>query len=315
MASPAVVASHARVRPFLKWAGGKRQLLQELRRFIPSQFNAYHEPFLGSGAVFFDLWHRGALTSRFCNLTDINADLVGCYRALAGDPDGVIRELSALAASHARAGRTAYYRVRDDLFNPRRRQLSETQREVCYPPDMAAMFIYLNRTGYNGLFRLNARGDFNVPMGRYENPRVCDEPTLRAVAEVLNQASVSVRHDSFASLSRRAEAGDLVYLDPPYAPLSATARFTSYTGDGFSDEDQARLQQLVLDLANRGCQIVLSNSTAPIVTGLYTTRQARSAGLRAHRVAARRAINSNAARRGDVEEYVISNVAPRSAEL
>ena len=148
---PAFCATSSRVgvRPFLKWAGGKRQSLQELRRFFPDDFDAYHEPFLGSGAVFFDLWQSGTLTGRSCYLTDINADLVGCYRALARDVDGVIRELRRLAEDHARSGSAAYYRVRDDMFNPRQRQLSDAEKEVCYPSDLAAMLIYLNRTGYN----------------------------------------------------------------------------------------------------------------------------------------------------------------------
>jgi DNA adenine methylase len=296
-----------RIRPFLKWAGGKRQLLGELRRFIPADFGAYHEPFLGSGAVFFDLWRSGVLAGRPCRLTDINVDLVGCYRALAHDVDLIITELRRLADAHDRSGSSAYYRVRDDLFNPRRRSLSRTGT---YPPELAAMLIYLNRTGYNGLFRLNGRGDFNVPAGRYKNPRICDEQTLRAVAAVLRHPSIQIHQDSFASLESAAAPGDLVYLDPPYAPVSATARFTSYTTASFSDEDQRQLQELVVRLAERGCSVVLSNSTAPLVSQLYRAPEASRAGLRVHRVTARRAINSKAAGRGDVEEYVISNVAP-----
>jgi DNA adenine methylase len=310
MAVPLVVESPARVRPFLKWAGGKRQLLGHLRRFVPSGFQAYHEPFLGSGAVFFDLWRRGALAGHPCGLTDINSDLVGCYLALAREVEEVVRQLRFLATNHAESGSAAYYRVRDLLFNPRRQLRLAAGEEGPYPPDLAAMFIYLNRTGFNGLFRLNGRGEFNVPIGRYANPRICDEATLRSVAAVLGSPSISVHHDSFASLESRAAAGDLIYLDPPYAPLSPTARFTSYTMAAFSDDDQQLLQQIVVRLAAKGCHVVLSNSTAPIVTRLYHTREARRAGLRAHRVTARRAINSIAARRGVVEEYVISNVPP-----
>jgi DNA adenine methylase len=312
MQASTTIDASTRVRPFLKWAGGKRQLLHELRRFIPSTFTAYHEPFLGSGAVFFDLWRRGLLLNKVCRLTDINPDLVGCYRALARDVDSVLRELKRLEASHARDGSSEYYRVRD-VFNPRRRALLASAKGVGYPADLAAIFIYLNRTGYNGLFRLNARGDFNVPAGRYTNPRICDEETLRSVAWVLGHSSVALDAASFAALDRAAAAGDLVYLDPPYAPLSATARFTSYTTASFSDEDQRQLQQVVLGLARRGCFVVLSNSTAPIVTDLYSGRDARRAGLQIHRVVARRAINSHAGRRGEVGEYVISNVEPRPA--
>jgi DNA adenine methylase len=299
-----------RVRPFLKWAGGKRQLLSELRRFVPSEFGSYHEPFLGSGAVFFDLWRRGMLEGRACRLTDINPDLVGCYQALARSVDAVVRELEALARAHARHPSAAYYRVRDDMFNPRRRAHAESAEPSEYPAALAAMLIYLNRTGYNGLFRLNAKGEFNVPAGRYARPRICDERTLRAVADVLGAPGVEIGHAPFTSVCDAARAGDLVYLDPPYAPLSPTARFTSYTAGSFSEEDQRRLHRVVLRLTRRGCHVVLSNSTAPLVASLYDTRAARAAGIRAHRVAAKRAINSDASRRGVVEEYIISNVEP-----
>jgi DNA adenine methylase len=310
MHMPTALESATRPRPFLKWAGGKRQLLPELRRFVPPRFAAYHEPFLGSGALFFDLWRRGLLDGRRCRLTDINPDLVGCYRAIASDVQAVVPELQRLAERHARDGSETYYGVRDGAFNPKRRALHAGRDGPAYPADLAAMFIYLNRTGYNGLFRLNARGDFNVPVGRYERPRICDEPNLRAAAAVLGSRLVEIRHEPFASIADAAASGDFVYLDPPYAPLSATARFTSYTSGSFTEDDQRRLQETVLHLARRGCSVVLSNSTAPLVSELYDTREARQAGLHPYRVSARRAINSNAGRRGVVEEFVISTVPP-----
>jgi DNA adenine methylase len=310
MPSPSPVVTAPRLRPFLKWAGGKRQLLAELRRFIPGQFSAYHEPFLGSGALFFDLCRHGRLEAQPCRLTDLNADLIGCYQAIATDVGAVTRELRQLAAAHAAEGAAAYYRVRDTRFNPDRRERSEAAGTGSYPADLAAMFIYLNRTGYNGLFRLNARGDFNVPAGRYSNPRICDDETLRSAASVLRQGLVDLRVASFHSLADAARPGDLVYLDPPYAPLTRTARFTAYMPGNFSDDDQHALRDLVVDLARKGCAVVLSNSTAPIITTLYDSSRARRAGLRAHRVPARRAINSNSAKRGIVEEYIVSNVDP-----
>jgi len=299
------------VRPFLKWAGGKRQLLRDLRRFVPAAIRGYHEPFLGSGALFFDLWKAGALQGVACHLGDANVDLIGVYRALAGDADLVIAELRKLSVLHASGGADAYYRVRDHLFNPQRRaRLAKPDREL-YSPRLAAMFIYLNRTGYNGLFRLNASGDFNVPAGRYANPRICDEAKLRSAAAVLGAEGVTLRVQSFTEVERLAQPGELVYFDPPYAPLSATARFTAYTALSFSDEDQRTLQALAIRLARRDCAVIVSNSTAPVVRDLYQSDEARAAGLVAYRVPARRAINSKAARRGAVDEFVISNVAPR----
>ena len=305
-----VAQSLPALRPFLKWAGGKRQLLPKLRRFVPAVIGAYHEPFLGSGALFFDLAKTDNLRGIPCHLSDANADLIGVYRAVAHDTDSVITELRALAALHARKGTDAYYQVRDQRFNPQRRARLAASGEV-YSHVLAAMFIYLNRTGYNGLFRLNSRGDFNVPAGRYRNPKICDEATLHAAAAVLDCRHVTLDVRSFTDVDGIAAPGDLVYFDPPYAPLSATARFTSYTANMFSDDDQRTLQALVLRLAGRGCSVIVSNSTAPVVRDLYEGSEARQAGLKAYRIPARRAINSRATGRGAVQEFVISNVLPR----
>ena len=307
---PHVATEPATVRPFLKWAGGKRQLLRELRRFVPAAFGAYHEPFLGSGAMFFDLWREDRLARVPCRLGDANADLIGVYQTLARDVDGVIRELRGLALAHEQQGASAYYRVRDELFNPQRRS-GAFSAAGGYPAALAAMFIYLNRTGYNGLFRLNSRGDFNVPVGRYTAPRICDEATLRAAAAVLSCPSVRLVVESYTRIAEAARPGDLVYFDPPYSPLSSTARFTAYTPASFSNDDQRVLQQLVLRLASSGCWVIVSNSTASLVTELYDSANARAAGLRAYRIPARRAINSKATRRGAISEYIISNV-PRA---
>lgn len=305
-----VAQSFPAVRPFLKWAGGKRQLLRELRRFVPPVIAAYHEPFLGSAALFFDLSKTANLRGIPCHLGDANADLIGVYRAVAHDTDSVITELRELSALHARLGADAYYQVRDHRFNPQRRAWRAAGGEI-YSPALAAMFIYLNRTGYNGLFRLNSRGDFNVPAGRYRNPKICNEHTLRSAAAVLGTAHVTLDVRSFTEVERTATAGDLVYFDPPYAPLSATAKFTSYTASMFSDDDQRTLQAVVVRLAGRGCAVIVSNSTAPVVCDLYESGEARQAGLRTYRIPARRAINSRVTGRGAVEEFVISNVQPR----
>ena len=315
------VALHAseasQARPFLKWAGGKRQLLPELRRFYPRAFGTYFEPFLGSGAVFFDLYASGLLEDRPAILTDTNPDVVGCYLAVRNDVDQVIGHLDALAAGHARAGADHYYEVRESRFNPWRQRLFAGPRGdeglPPYPAELAAMLIYLNRTGYNGLFRLNRRGAFNVPAGRYTNPKICDAETLRAVAAALRQPGVTVQHASFDRVGGVAQPDDFLYFDPPYAPLSATARFTSYTADGFDDAAQVRLQQVMVDLARRGCRVLLSNSTAPVIHRLYGRRnpEARAAGLRAVKVPARRAINSRATHRGEIQEYLITNLPTR----
>ncbi len=301
------VQAKTAARPFLKWAGGKRQLLPVLREFYPSAFDRYFEPFLGSGAVFFDLYSRGLLRNRESVLLDSNADLIGCYSAVRDHADAVIRDLKELAREHARGGEEFFYEVRDREFNPRRDSLVNAGRLGAeYPPRLAAMLIYLNRTGFNGLFRLNASGRFNVPAGRYVNPQICDAENLRRAASALT-GRVELRHGSFEEVRRLATRGDFLYFDPPYAPVSRTARFTSYTSAQFGVEEQQLLYQLVSHLAGSGCFVVVSNSTAPEIVEMYESPSTRAAGLIAHRVKAKRAINSKAEARGDVAEYVLAN--------
>jgi DNA adenine methylase len=298
----------------LKWAGGKRQLLPHLRRFYPPTFNRYIEPFFGSGAVFFDLHAAGRLRDREVVLIDSNADLIGCYETVRAQPEEVARELERLAAAHASGGETQYYAVRDGLFNPIRDRLRDASGRIAYTPQLAAMLIYLNRTGFNGLFRLNSRGAFNVPAGRYDRPKIADREKLTRVADALSDARLRLMWGSFESVLEFAKAGDFVYFDPPYAPMSRTASFTSYTALRFDAADQQRLQRVVIALAARGCHVLLSNSTAAEITALYDeNREARDARLRALRVPARRAINSNAAGRGPVEEYLITNAPSHGA--
>jgi DNA adenine methylase len=300
------------LRPFLKWVGGKRQLLPVLRRFYPSTFGCYFEPFFGSGAVFFDLLGRGALDGHAVVISDDNADLIGTYRRVVDSLDQVIGALEQLAQGHAAGGREHYLRMRDERFNPARAAWREAGGDVDrYPVELAAMLIYLNRTGYNGLFRLNASGEYNVPPGRYDNPRIVNRPLLALASRALGAELVTVRRASFERVLDDARAGDFVYFDPPYAPLSATSNFRGYTGRSFAAADQERLQQVMIELARRHVQVVLSNSTAPDVTRLYQRNpEAQAAGLKAWRFPARRAVNSRADRRGEVQELVVSNVDP-----
>ena len=310
---PGPPAASRPVRPFLKWAGGKRQILPYLREFYPEAFAAYREPFLGSGAVFFDLVNQGRLAGRRTFLTDTNGDLVGCYTHVRDEPEAVMQYLQRLAALYKRDPRGHYYRVRD-TFNPARQAISNGHgiESGRYTAELAAMLVYLNRTGFNGLFRLNSKGIFNVPLGRYSNPRICDTENLRNVAAVLSAKTISIKQVRYVNGLARAKEGDFVYLDPPYAPLSATAQFTSYTSEGFSTADQDQLQRTVIRLARKRCWVLLSNSTAPEVAELYDgNRDVERAGLHAYKRPARRRINSNAARRGQVLEYLITNIPQR----
>jgi DNA adenine methylase len=298
----------APVRPLLKWAGGKRQLLPQLRPYYPRRFERYIEPFFGSGAVYFDLLNRGHLDDRRAKLVDVNPDLIGCYTALRDHAGEVIGALTALAHAHAVRGSDCYYEVRD-RFN---RLRGPAPNGHLYTPDLAAMLIYLNRTGFNGLFRQNQRGEFNVPVGRYTNPTVCNPEHLRAVAAALGRRGVTIEQASFDDTLAGASRGDFVYCDPPYAPLSRTASFAHYTAGGFTAFDQLRLQQAVVAAARRGAIVVVSNSSAAEIVKGYSSHEALGAGLVLRRVEARRAINSHGGRRGPVDELIISNaVVPR----
>jgi DNA adenine methylase len=302
--------SSGAVRPILKWAGGKRQLLPVLRRFYPPAFDRYIEPFLGSGAVFLDCHNRGLLEGHGVALSDINADVIGCYRMVRDSVEQVIEALRALETGHRADGQRHFYAVRDGQFNELRRHVHGLADPAgAYTPDLAGMLIYLNRTAYNGLFRLNSRGAFNVPAGRYATVTICDADNLRALSAALRRPGLSLEVRSFEQALGAGRAGDFVYLDPPYAPVSRTAHFTSYTAHRFGTDAQLRLQQEVVKLATRGASVLLSNSVAPDITRLYArSLEARSAGLKARTVPARRAINSRASGRGAVREYLITNV-------
>jgi DNA adenine methylase len=293
-------------RPLLKWAGGKRQLLPVLRGVYPASFGRYFEPFAGSAAVFFDLSARDRL-GHGAELIDRNADLIACYQAVRDEPDAVVRELGRLAEGHARGGSAHYYDVRD-AFN--RLRLQRPSRNGAASA-RAAMFLYLNRTGYNGLYRLNASGAFNVPAGRYARPRICDPPLIHAASAVMHASSVRLRVGTFEDAAADAQADDFLYFDPPYAPLSATAAFTTYTASGFGADEQRRLRDSVVALHQRGCHVVVSNSSAPLVLDLYEEAVTQSGGrLQLWSVPARRAINSRVDRRGPVRELILTSVAP-----
>ena len=261
---------------------------------------------MGSGAVFFDLFGSGRLDGRDACLTDSNPDLIGCYRAVRDQPDAVIAALAKLERDHRARGSECYYDVRNRRFNPARARRSQTA-VTSYGPDLAAMFIYLNRTGFNGLFRLNQDGAFNVPAGRYADPKICDPDLVRSVARALSAPGVALKWTPFEEALKDVGKGDFVYCDPPYAPVSRTANFAHYTAGGFGEADHRQLLDLLVAGVRRGATVVLSNSSAPVMVKAYTAPPVRKAGLVVHRVPARRAINSRAALRGPVDELIVTN--------
>lgn len=268
-------------RPFLKWVGGKAGLLAQLTRWVPETMERYFEPFMGGGAMFFATRPGRAV------LADVNDELVDCYSAVRDHLDEVIEALR-----QHRYEKDYYYEVRawDRMSLP----LIER----------AARTIFLNKTGFNGLYRVNSKGLFNVPFGRYSNPKICDEANLPACSAVLQ--GTEVRHTDFEGLLEEPGEGDFVYLDPPYIPLNATANFTAYTAGGFGPDDQRRLASSLRGAHRRGARFLLSNADTPVTRELYR-ELLDEPGVDLDIVRARRAINSKGARRGPVNEVVIFN--------
>jgi DNA adenine methylase len=264
--------------PILKWAGGKSRLLDQLVAHVPARFGRYFEPFVGGAALFFRLRPERA------TLSDLNPDLINVYRSVAFDLDAVKRRLAVHQTKHTE---TYYYEMRTRW---------NQAGAIADGADRAAAFIYLNKTCYNGLWRVNSKGEFNVPVGRYDDPSILDPANLAAAGKVLARAELHVR--SYTAVADAAEAGDFVYFDPPYQPVSETARFVSYTSASFGENDQRALADLVHGLARRGVHVMVSNSDTPLIRDIYR-------GLVQHQVLCARAINSRASARGPARELVI----------
>ena len=266
--------------PFLKWAGGKRQLLSQIDKYIPITFNKYIEPFVGGGALFFYLLPKNAI------LIDNNWELINSYMVIKKN----VHELIDCLIKH-RYNKEYYYKVRAlDRNTEKYNLLSKTEK--------AARTIFLNKTGYNGLFRVNQKGFFNVPFGRYKNPKICDTKNLIAVHYALKP--VKIIHNSFEHCLEYAEEDDFVYLDPPYYPISDTSLFTSYTKYDFGKEAQVKLHEIFQELDQKGCKVLLSNSYSDFIINLYK-------GFRIEILKAKRAINSKSNRRGEIKEVLIMN--------
>ncbi len=297
-------------RPFLKWAGGKTQLLAQLRALYPPELAAgalttYVEPFIGGGAVFFDAVQRYAIARAF--LYDANPELILIYRVVQSDVEALIAALARYAQAYLglepeeRPG--CYYQVRAKL-NRQRPEIDFDAYSDAWI-ERAAMHLFLNKTCYNGLFRLNSKGEFNTPHGRYKNPRILDAENLREASRALQIAEI--RRGDFEACAEFVDARAFVYFDPPYRPLSKTAHFTAYSQFGFDDDDQRRLARFFARLHQTGARLMLSNSDPTnedpddaFFDDLYRD-------FYRHRVSAQRNINSKAGKRGPIRELVITN--------
>lgn len=272
------------VKPVVKWVGGKRQLMSDIKRHLPENFNSYYEPFIGGGAVLFNIQPSKAFIS------DTNAELINLYRVIRDTPQELLKDLQ----THLNEEEYFYdLRSKDrneDIWN----RMTEIQR--------ASRLIFLNKTCFNGLYRVNNSGEFNAPFGRYKNPRIADDVTINAVSKYFNSSDTKILHGDYQAAVTTAQKGDFVYFDPPYDPVSQSANFTGYTSGGFDRTEQTRLKEVCDHLTKKNVHILVSNSATDFIKTLYSSNKYKVSEIKA-----RRAINSNGKDRGEVAEVLISN--------
>ncbi len=270
------------VAPVVKWVGGKRQLLDEILPLLPKRMTSYCEPFLGGGAVLFSIQPAKAIVN------DLNEDLINVYETIRDDVDGLIENLK----KHENTSEY-FYKIRDiDRNHEMYASLSKLEK--------ASRLIFLNKTCFNGLFRVNSLGEFNSPFGYYKNPNIVNDAVLRAVSKYFNSKDISFYKEDFSETLKRVNRGGFVYLDPPYDPISDTASFTGYNKCGFDRKEQSRLKNSCDELNKRGIKFMLSNSSTEFICDLYKD-------YKINKVNAKRAVNSDASKRGSVEEVIITN--------
>ena len=271
------------VVPFLKWAGGKRQLMPEIREMLPDGVTThpYYEPFIGGGALFFELLPKRAV------INDYNEELINVYTVIRDNPSELIEDLK-------RHKNTAeyFYKIRAIDRQPLFRNLTKIER--------ASRIIYLNKTCYNGLYRVNNAGEFNSPFGRYKNPNIVNEPVIKAVSKYLNSSQIQISSCDYALILKDIPTDSFVYLDPPYHPISESSSFTGYVQGGWDEGDQLRLRDVCNRLRDNGIKFLLSNSASDFIREIYSD-------YNIHIVQAKRSVNSNSSRRGQVDEFLIRN--------
>jgi len=273
-------------KPFVKWAGGKRQLLTELEKNFPKKFGTYFEPFLGGGAVLFDLLAKKPNLK--CSVSDLNSDLVLAYVTIRDKLGRLIESLENHSKNYHKDSTGYYYEVR--------KQEPKSQIEK------VSRLLFLNKTCFNGLYRVNSKGKFNVPLGRYTNPNIVNRENLTTVSKFLQSDKIKISCRDFESILKDAKKGDFVYFDPPYQPVSDTANFTSYTHRDFTEDDLQRLADLANQLNSKGAHVLLSNSNTRIVKKIFSSKK-----WKVKEIAVNRAINSNSQKRTGHKEVLIKN--------
>jgi DNA adenine methylase len=273
-------------KPFVKWVGGKRQIMRELENNFPKQFETYHEPFLGGGAVMFNLLTKEPRLS--CNVSDFNSDLILAYVTIRDKLDKLVKSLENHSKNYHKDSTEYYYEVRKQ----------EPKQQI----EKVSRLIFLNRTCFNGLYRVNKKGQFNVPLGRYTNPNIINKENLTVVSKILQSKKIKISCRDFEAILDDTKKGDLVYFDPPYQPVSNTANFTSYTHRDFTEDDLERLADLADHLNSKGCYVLLSNSNSKTVKDFFSKKHWKISSIDANR-----AINSNAQKRTGHKEIIIKN--------
>lgn len=288
MTPPTSQSNFTKYQPFVKWVGGKRGLLSQIIPLIPKEFNNYFEPFVGGGALFFELYSLGLLRDKKVYLFDINSELINTYNIVKTNPSDLIKNLQEFKEKHSKE---FYYEVRswDREENFLSRDLLQR----------AARFIYLNKTCFNGLYRVNSKGYHNVPMGSYKNPKICDEETIYSASEALQRATIL--NTSYKDVLKYASRDDFVYFDPPYYPLTQTSSFTAYNENSFLDKEQIELFEVFKELDMLGSKVAHSNSDAGFIKDLYKEFHVRD-------IQANRFINSNSSGRIRINEVFIKNL-------
>jgi len=273
-------------KPFVKWAGGKRQLIPQIEKHLPEKFSSYFEPFLGGGALLFHLLSENKNLKGY--VSDLNSDLVLAYVTIRDNLNGLLKSLQKHSDNYFSDSKSYYYSVRES--NPKS-QIEKVSR-----------LLFMNRTCFNGLYRVNSKGKFNVPLGRYSNPNIVQEENLRSVNQFLNHNKIIIKCQDFSSTVEKAKKGDFVYFDPPYQPVSKTANFTSYTNGNFGLNDLKRLAKVSNELTKKGVNVLLSNSSSKQVRELFSSK-----AWEIFEIQANRAINSDSKKRTGHSELLIKN--------
>ncbi|KGR73338.1 DNA adenine methylase [Streptococcus phocae subsp. salmonis] len=275
--------SNVKLQPFTKWTGGKRQLLPIIKSLMPEKYNNYFEPFVGGGALFFDLSPKVAF------INDCNSELINCYKQIKDNP---VKLIELLTIHNNNNNKEYFLSIRSADRDGRIEEMSPVER--------AARIMYMLRVNFNGLYRVNSKNQFNVPYGRYKNPKIVDPDLIFSISNYLNHNIIHIMNEDFEEAIKHVKANDFVYFDPPYIPISETSSFTSYTHEGFSYAEQVRLRNAFKKLGEKGAFAMLSNSSSPLVEDLYE-------GFYIHKVKAFRTNGASSSSRGKISETIITN--------